>query len=93
LLRAINNGTLPAFAGGFIPNVPTSVIAPPDPASLVRSGAPTVLQFDLRGAVVTQDLLDQMNAISARHATAAAAAGAQMAQSDIADRQSQRIPV
>ncbi|SEM62925.1 Prophage tail length tape measure protein [Sphingomonas gellani] len=42
------------------------------------------LHFDLRGAVVTQDLLDQMNAMANGAAVRGAAGGSQMAQRDLA---------
>lgn len=48
--------------------------------------------FDLRGAVVTQDLLDQMNAIGARSAVQGAVGGSRMAQDQMARMRRRRLP-
>lgn len=88
LLRAINDDSLPAFAGGYLPSYP----AIPTTASL-RSG-PMVLapiQFDLRGAVMTQDLLVQMQRISAAHAQAAVLGGASLAHSQVTEDNERRL--
>ncbi len=49
------------------------------------------VHFHLKGAVVTQDLLDQMNAIGEAAAVQGAAAGSRMAQSEFIDRQQRRL--
>lgn len=54
-----------------------------------RGGAPVV--FDLRGAVMTEDLLRQMNAIGARSAQAGARGGANLALSTLAKRQARAL--
>ncbi|MFD1950682.1 phage tail tape measure protein [Sphingomonas arantia] len=51
----------------------------------------TQMHFDLRGAVMTQDLLNQMNAMSDQAAIRGAAGGARMAQTNIARASRRRI--
>lgn len=53
--------------------------------------APAPMVFDLRGAVMTQDLLEQMNALAAAAAMRGAAGGAQMSQADALARASRRL--
>jgi hypothetical protein len=53
---------------------------------------PAPVTFDLRGAVMTQDLLNQMNMISSRHAQAAIIGGAQQAAEDRHDDAYSAIP-
>jgi hypothetical protein len=52
-----------------------------------RGGSARAINFDLRGAVVTEDLLRQMNAIGAQAAQAGARGGAALAASRMADMQ------
>lgn len=95
LIRAMNEGRLPAFAtGGAIDQAAIRYARIPDARSLRlgANSAPAPIMFDLRGAVMTEDLLHQMNSISARHAQVSIVAGAQMAQHDIAEHQFQAIP-
>lgn len=63
LLQAINAGQVPRFAaGGLVGGARLAAEAPPRRPAPPPSGP----HFHLEGAVVTQQLLDQMNAISAR---------------------------
>ncbi|MGE4324370.1 MAG: tape measure protein [Sphingobium sp.] len=56
------------------------------------NGAAPVYQFDLRGAVMTADLVAQMNRIGQTAAVGGALAGSQQAQSSLARRSRNRIP-
>lgn len=56
------------------------------------NGGATVMQFDLRGAVMTADLLNQMNQIGQTAAVGGALAGSQNAQTSLAKRSRNRIP-
>jgi uncharacterized protein (TIGR02594 family) len=61
-LEAMNKGLqLPAFADGRVPDV--ALPAVPNPHAMHRPGAAggQPLYFDLRGAVVTEDILDDIN--------------------------------
>ena len=60
-LKAMNDNSLPGFAGGL---VPTSYPALPSAASLAPAAAARPIHFDLRGAVMTPDLLRQMQEIA-----------------------------
>jgi len=67
-------------------------------ASLSRQnggGAPAqaapAMHFHLEGAVVTQDLLDQMNAIGQAAATQGAAAGSIIGQAEFAAAQTRKL--
>lgn len=88
ILDAMNKGKMPRFAGGGLvsPRVPSL-------NGLGRAGAssPSVT-FDLRGAVMTEDLLRQMNAISERNAAVSIATAPAIAQREMADLASRRIP-
>ena len=55
-----------------------------------NGGAP--MYFDLRGAVMTQDLLAQMNAMADGAALRGATGGSAMAQSGVARRARRKIP-
>jgi hypothetical protein len=90
LLKAINDNTLPAFAGGMVPSV--SYPAIPSAAALRAPSAPPAQYFDLRGAVVTEELYRQMHQIGAAHAARALAASPAMAMEEMAQINSQRIP-
>jgi hypothetical protein len=61
-----------------------------DPKKAANNNSP-VMHFDLRGAVMTQDLLNQMNAIGATATVQGAAGGSVGAQRAIAQRQSRRL--
>lgn len=66
IIDAMNKGTLPAFADGGIVDM-ASVRYPTLPsASSIRSASPAgvPVTFDLRGAVITEQLLAQMNALA-----------------------------
>lgn len=99
MLRAINRGArprdfMPGFATGMIPDTAIRYSTVPKAAALARNGGTVPsLQFDLRGALMTPELLAQINAAIARAGTAAALAGSQQAQADIAEAQSRLIPV
>jgi len=88
-IDAMNRGTFPRFATG-------GLLAPRMPSiSGMGYQSPMVLaplQFDLRGAITTPQLMQQMVAISQQHATAALAAAPSMAQQQMAETASQRIP-
>lgn len=56
------------------------------------NGSRRALSFDLRGAVMTSDLLAQMNAMADGAALRGAAGGSAMAQSGVAKRARRRIP-
>lgn len=56
------------------------------------NGGAAVMQFDLRGAVVTADLLAQMNRIGQTAAVGGALAGSQQAQASLTKRSRNRIP-
>ncbi|WP_242140874.1 M15 family metallopeptidase [Sphingomonas sp. TREG-RG-20F-R18-01] len=94
LLHAINDNAMPRFAdGGLVGSTPIYMRPPPSAASVARGGAAAPpLVFDLRNAVMTDDLLRQMQSISAQHATQAVIGGSQMAQNDIAEHNMQQIP-
>ena len=77
LLKAINDNRLPGFASGYLPSYPS---IPSASALQVRPIMVAPVSFDLRGAVMTQDLLVQMQRISAAHAQAAIIGGAGLAQ-------------
>lgn len=94
LLHAINDNTLPGFAeGGLVP--PSSIFQAgiPKASALARGGGDSAPRpyFDLRGAVMTEDLLKQMNAIGDHAAVRGAAGGAQMAQDRITRSASRRL--
>ncbi|MBB5684289.1 phage tail tape measure protein [Sphingobium boeckii] len=59
--------------------------------SSLRSGGAAAFHFDLRGAVVTKDILAQMNAIGQRSAVEGAQIGRQLARQDLAKLQRPRI--
>lgn len=94
LIEAINTGQLPGFAdGGLVAPGRIYMRALPSAASIApRDVSGTPITFDLRGAVMTEDLLRQMNAISARNSQVAILGGSRLAQSEIADQQHQAIP-
>ena len=48
--------------------------------------------FDLRGAVLTQDLLNQMNRIGQHYGVVGMVGGSQMAKQDMVEDQHQAIP-
>lgn len=94
LVEAINTGRLPHLAGGGLV-APGKIYmrALPSASSLAaRGGQGAPITFDLRGAVMTEDLLKQMNAMSAQYAQVSIVGGSRMAQSEIADHQAQAIP-
>lgn len=97
LIKAINDDRLDqlaAFAdGGLVSPDRIFMRSLPSAASIARpTASPAPITFDLRGAVVTEDLLRQMNDLSMRHATAAVLGGSQLAQQDLAERSAQAIP-
>ena len=86
MIKAMNAGQVPRFADGGLPSMQSPEIrAPkmPDLDAIGQSRQPVANHFDLRGAVVTQDLLDQMNGIANAHVQAnkpaTVAAGAHLA--------------
>lgn len=92
-LHAINSGRLAHFADGGLVGADITYPRLPSAGSLRAStGSGGAITFDLRGAVMTQDLLDQMNRISARHAASVLMAAPSITRRDIADSQRQRIP-
>lgn len=91
LLKAINDNTLPSFAGGMVADVAYPSI--PSAASLRAGGPAPVQYFDLRGSVVLEELYRTMHQISAAHAGQALAAAPSLAMSDMAEHNAQRIPV
>lgn len=94
-IDAMNKGTFEKFATGGLVS-PSSIYMRklPTGASVQRAsaGGGQPITFDLRGAVMTQDLLNQMNAISARHAQAAIIGGAHQAAEDRHDDAYSAIP-
>lgn len=94
LIDAMNKGRLPGFAtGGLVSPDRIYRRAPPSPQSVAPAragGAPMI--FDLRGAVMTADLLQQMNDLAAQHSQVAIVAGSQMAQQEMAERNAAMIP-
>lgn len=95
LIDAMNKGRIPGRARGgpigdeqlFLPALPTArSLASP----AAGGGQPMV--FDLRGALVTADLLAQINQTMARHAQVSVIAGSRMAQDEWAESQMQVIP-
>ncbi|MEP0239031.1 MAG: hypothetical protein ABJL28_13715 [Marinomonas sp.] len=61
------------------------------PNHQLGGGAGGVMHFDLRGAVMTQDLLNQMNQIGARSAIAGAQMGSAGTQQTLARQQTRRL--
>jgi hypothetical protein len=59
-LKAMNDNRLPAFAGGAVPQWPSL----PSPERLRAPGSGRAIVFDMRGAVVTEDLLRQMQQLA-----------------------------
>jgi murein DD-endopeptidase MepM/ murein hydrolase activator NlpD len=90
LLKAINDNTLPAFAEGMVPAM--SYPALPSAGSLRSGGGSPSQYFDLRGAVVTEDLYRQMSAISARHAALALSAAPGLVREELGAAALQQIP-
>ncbi|MDX5984698.1 M15 family metallopeptidase [Sphingomonas echinoides] len=92
VLKAMNENTLPGFATGRIPDSAIFYPRLPDAQKLRPAAPATPIVYDLRGAVLTQDLLQQMNEISARHAMVSIVAGSNMAMQELSERQAQAIP-
>lgn len=92
VLKAMNDNTLPGFATGRIPDSAIFYPRMPDAQKLRPATQATPIVYDLRGAVLTQDLLQQMNEISARHAMVSIVAGSNMAMQELSERQAQAIP-
>lgn len=70
-------------------------VIPNERVASKAGGGTTVVQplhFDLRGAVITADLIQQMNSIAQRAATAGAFAGSSMAETNMMRRGRNRIP-
>lgn len=63
-----------------------------DPDKAAQNGSGDRFQFDLRGAVMTADLLNQMNQMAQGAAVGGAMGGANLAQNNIARRSRNRIP-
>jgi hypothetical protein len=97
LIDAMNKGTFPRFAsGGALGDVPQLAYPKAPSVESLRTGSGQVLTFDLRGAVVTEQLLRQMqdiaNASAARMGTAVLAAAPALSQNEITETAMQRIP-
>ena len=94
VLRAMNDNHLPAFAtGGLVgtmPTLPSIGSAQRQLRPATPSGSPIV--FDMRHAVMTADLLSQMQEISARNATVSIVAGSRLAQDEMAEQRWAQIP-
>jgi hypothetical protein len=92
-INAMNKGTYPRFStGGAIGGLAYPALPS---ANSVRGANGTVLapiQFDLRGAITTPQLMQQMVAISQQHSTAVLAAAPGLAQQQMNDTAAQRIP-
>jgi hypothetical protein len=97
VIDAMNKGTLDGFAGGGFLN-PASIrmrdISPADIKSLSSRGGSSQapITFDLRGAVMTQDLIDQMHRIAAATGTAAMVGAVRLSRAELAEEQHQSIP-
>ena len=95
MIDAMNKGTFPKFAdGGMVDAGSVAYPAMPSASSLRSSAAAPhgSVTFDLRGAVMTEDLLAQMNVISARYAQVAIATAPGIAQQNMQDTAQRRIP-
>lgn len=97
VLADMNAGRLPAFSDGgpiSIPSAPAS-LSGADMRAIGTRGGMAPISFDLRGAVVTEDLLRQMNGIAAQHAAGAQSnateAGASLAQSRMMKRANRKL--
>ncbi len=69
LLHALNDNSLPGFADGGLVGIGTAIpsmrdLSPTEIQEVSRSNSGPPINFDLRGAVMTVDLLKQMQAIS-----------------------------
>lgn len=66
VLKAMNDNALPGFADGLVAplNFVPRIAAPPSTGSLSAAPASRPITFDLRGAVLTADLLAQMQRIA-----------------------------
>ena len=95
LLQTINEGgSVPGYAdGGYINASMVGYPTIPSARSLsVAQGSSQPIVFDLRGAVMTDDLLAQMNAIAARTAAATMVAAPQVAQGNMTASARRVIP-
>ena len=93
LLQAINDNRLPRFADGGLVTPALRLPRLPDIRGMgAQSGGPVVNQsFDLRGAVVTEKLYQDMQAMADQAAVRGAAGGAAMAQERIARAAGRRL--
>ncbi|NKI99583.1 phage tail length tape measure family protein [Novosphingobium sp. SG707] len=97
MIDAMNKGTFPKFANGGLLSAATATLAYPRIPS-ARSLAPmgqTVNQYfsiDAKGAILANELMDNMAQISAQHASAALAAAPGLTQQQMQQRAEQRIP-
>ena len=94
LLQAINENHVPRFADGGLVGSDLTYPRLPSAASLRTGNSSTAapITFDLRGAVMTEQLLQEMNQISARHAAGVLLTAPSITRRDIADQQRMRIP-
>ncbi len=94
LLKAINDNTLPSFAGGMMGDVShIRYPAAPSPGSLGGSHGQPVFLFDMRGAITTAELMAQINGRMQQVGMAAMVGGSQLAQQELAERRLEAIPV
>ncbi len=94
LIDAMNKGSFPGYAeGGLIAGVAYPSLPSAQSLRVGGGGNASPIMFDLRGAVLTADLLEQMNRISARHAEATLMIAPGLAQQEMVEQQMQRIPM
>ena len=94
VIDAMNKGNFPGFADGGVPGMAgLSYPALPSVASMrQQSPAAPILTFDMRGAITTPELLQQMHQISQQYSTAALVASPDLAQAQMDQRAAQQIP-
>lgn len=93
LLEMLNSGRIPAFAaGGLVSNDNRPRIRLTRDERGAQQGAGVQQHFDLRGAVVTEDLYRKMQEISAEHAVRSFAGARAQVPADLAQRQRRSIP-
>ncbi len=88
----IGVANLSALADGKVAAI-SSLASAPFAAAPRSTNVTQVLQFDLKGAVMTTELLQQMNNMAAQAATAGGMAGKHLATQDIAMRARRKLPV
>lgn len=92
-LVRVNEGASPGRVEGFIPQ-DSGKIVPLGQMSALRSGGNTVVQhfhLDARGAVLTQDIVEQINQMGRDAAVAGAKGGHELAKRDIRGLQRPRL--